>query len=64
MKLLILSQVILSLQLPFAVVPLVKFTSDRGLMGNFVNSTALKVAAWSVSTIIIILNLKLLFEFI
>ncbi|SEI84339.1 manganese transport protein [Sphingobium sp. AP50] len=64
MKLLILSQVILSLQLPFAVVPLVKFTSDRGLMGTFVNSTALKIAAWSVSTIIIILNLKLLFEFI
>jgi manganese transport protein len=64
MKLLILSQVILSLQLPFAVVPLVKFTSDRGLMGNFVNSTALKVAAWAVSAIIIILNLKLLLEFI
>lgn len=64
MKLLILSQVILSLQLPFAVVPLVKFTSDRGLMGSFVNSTALKIAAWTVSAIIILLNLKLLFEFI
>jgi manganese transport protein len=64
MKLLILSQVILSLQLPFAVVPLVKFTSDRGLMGSFVNGTALKVAAWTVSAIIILLNLKLLLEFI
>ena len=64
MKLLILSQVILSLQLPFAVVPLVKFTSDRGLMGHFVNSTALKIAAWTVTAIIILLNLKLLLEFI
>lgn len=64
MKLLILSQVILSLQLPFAVVPLVKFTSDRGLMGSFVNSIALKITAWTVSAIIILLNLKLLLEFI
>jgi manganese transport protein len=64
MKLLILSQVILSLQLPFAVVPLVKFTSDRTLMGSFVNGTALKAVAWAVSAIIIILNLKLLLEFI
>ncbi|WP_294003385.1 Nramp family divalent metal transporter [Sphingomonas sp.] len=59
-KLLVLSQVVLSFQLPFAVVPLVKFTSDRGKMGEFVNSTLLKVAAWVISTVIIALNLKLL----
>ncbi|MBV1692270.1 Nramp family divalent metal transporter [Novosphingobium sp. G106] len=63
-KLLILSQVILSLQLPFAVVPLVKFTSDKALMGNFANGPWLMAAAWMVSAIIIFLNLKLLLEFI
>lgn len=63
-KLLILSQVVLSLQLPFAVVPLVKFTSDRKLMGDFANGKWLKAAAWGVSAIIIILNLKLLVTFI
>jgi manganese transport protein len=63
-KLLILSQVVLSLQLPFAVVPLVRFTSDRTLMGRFANEGWLKGAAWAVSAIIIILNLKLLIDFI
>lgn len=63
-KLLIFSQVLLSLQLPFAVVPLVKFTSDRGLMGEFANGLSLKIAAWIVSAIIIFLNIKLLIEFI
>lgn len=60
MNLLILSQVILSLQLPFAVVPLVRFTSDRKLMGAFANGPWLKGIAWTVSAIIIALNLKLL----
>ena len=59
-KLLVLSQVILSLQLPFAVVPLVKFTSDRKLMGRFANPAWLKAAAWTISATIIALNLKLL----
>ena len=59
-KLLVLSQVILSLQLPFAVVPLVKFTSDRKLMGRFANPAWLKAAAWIISATIIALNLKLL----
>lgn len=63
-KLLIFSQVLLSLQLPFAVVPLVRFTSDKGLMGEFANGPWLKVAAWTVSAIIIFLNLKLLLGFI
>ena len=63
-KLLILSQVILSFQLPFAVVPLVQFTSDRMMMGRFVNPLWLKVAAWTISAVIIGLNLKLLVNFV
>ena len=63
-KLLILSQVVLSLQLPFAVVPLVKFTSDRKLMGSFANPAWLKCLAWAISAIIIGLNLKLLVGFV
>ncbi len=62
-KLLILSQVILSLQLPFAVVPLVQFTSDRNMMGRFVNPRWLKAAAWIISAVIISLNIKLLVNF-
>ncbi|MBS47490.1 MAG: divalent metal cation transporter [Sphingobium sp.] len=62
--LLIFSQVILSLQLPFAVVPLVRFTSNSKLMGSFVNTAWIKAIAWGVSAIIIILNLKLLSEFV
>ena len=63
-KLLVLSQVILSLQLPFAVVPLVQFTSDRTKMGGFVNPAWLKIAAWVISAVIIGLNLKLLSGFV
>jgi manganese transport protein len=59
-KLLIFSQIILSLQLAFAVVPLVLFTSDRRKMGAFVNATWLKITAWTVTTIIAGLNAKLL----
>src|SRR5258706_9132200 len=55
-QLLILSQVILSLQLSFAVVPLVQFTSERAKMGQFVNSRQLKIAAWCVAFAIIGLN--------
>jgi manganese transport protein len=55
-KLLILSQVILSLQLSFAVVPLVWFTSDRQKMGRFVNSRWLAVLAGIVTLLIIGLN--------
>jgi manganese transport protein len=54
--LLILSQVILSLQLSFAVVPLVRFTSERRKMGVFVNSLGLTAGAWLVTAIIIGLN--------
>jgi manganese transport protein len=62
-KLLVLSQVILSLQLPFAIVPLVRFTSDRAKMGVFANALWMKIAAWGISTLIIALNLKLLWDF-
>ena len=51
-KLLILSQVILSLQLSFAVIPLVMFTSDRAKMGEFVNARWLKTLAWSAAVLI------------
>ena len=54
--LLILSQVILSLQLSFAVVPLVYFTSQRSKMGQFVNSRGLATLAWLVAVVIMGLN--------
>jgi manganese transport protein len=59
-QLLILSQVILSLQLSFAVFPLVRFTSERAKMGEFVNPTWLKVLAYSVAFVIASLNAWLL----
>jgi manganese transport protein len=62
-KLLVFSQVILSMQLPFAVVPLIMFTSDRVKMGQFVNPLWLKILAWVVAALIIILNVKLLLDF-
>ncbi len=61
-SMLILSQVILSLQLSFAVIPLIMFTSDQRLMGEFVNPTWLKVLAIAVATIIVGLNAWLLFQ--
>jgi manganese transport protein len=61
-NLLVLSQVILSMQLSFAVVPLVMFTSDRRVMGDFVNPFWLKVFAWAVAMIIVGLNLWLLVQ--
>jgi manganese transport protein len=59
-QLLILSQVVLSLQLPFAIVPLVQFTSSREKMGRFANPTWLKTIAWTVAGLIISLNVWLL----
>jgi manganese transport protein len=58
-KLLILSQVVLSLQLPFAVVPLVRFTGDRAKMGEFASGPFLQVLAWATALGIIFLNVKL-----
>lgn len=61
-KLLILSQVILSMQLPFAVIPLVLFVSDRKKMGTFAISRPVAALAWTVAAIITILNVKLLID--
>jgi manganese transport protein len=61
-KLLILSQVILSLQLSFAVIPLVLFTGNRALMGEFVNGRALKMLAWVTAGLIVALNAWLLIQ--
>ncbi len=58
--LLILSQVILSFQLPFAVIPLVQFTSERAKMGDFVNSRVTTVIAWCVAAAILFFNGELL----
>ena len=63
-KLLILTQVVLSLQLPFAIVPLVRLTNDPRRMGRFANSRWLAFLAWGVAALIISLNLKLLLGFI
>ncbi|WP_279196705.1 Nramp family divalent metal transporter [Chryseobacterium indoltheticum] len=60
--LLVLSQVILSMQLSFAVVPLVIFTNDKAKMGEFVNKPFLKICVWIISIVIIILNLYLLYQ--
>jgi len=59
-SLLVLSQVILSIQLSFAVIPLVMFTSDRRKMGEFVNPTWLKVLAWLIAFVIAVLNIYLI----
>jgi manganese transport protein len=63
-QLLILSQVILSLQLPFAVIPLVMFTADRAKMGELVSPRWLSLTAWVMALLIIALNLKLIFDFV
>jgi manganese transport protein len=62
-SLLVLSQVVLSLQLPFAVVPLVAFTSNRRKMGAFVNPQWITGLAWVTAGVIISLNLKFLSDY-
>ena len=59
-SLLILSQVILSFQLPFAVVPLIQFTGDRSKMGEFTNGPVTAVFGWFMAAAIIVLNAALL----
>jgi manganese transport protein len=61
--LLIWSQVILSMQLSFAVVPLLMFTGEKAKMGRFANPAWVKVLAWASAAVIIVLNFKLLFDF-
>ncbi len=61
-ELLVASQVVLSMQLGFAVWPLMRFTGEKAKMGEFVNPVWIKILGWTVAMIIITLNLKLLFE--
>jgi manganese transport protein len=61
-ELLVLSQVILSMQLPFAVIPLVHFVSDRKKMGGFAIARGVSFLAWIVAGVIVALNLKLLYD--
>jgi manganese transport protein len=61
-KLLVLSQVVLSMQLPFAIVPLIQFVTDRGQMGELAISRKTAGIAWIIAAVIIVLNVKLLFD--
>ena len=61
-QLLVLSQVILSLQLPFAVIPLIQFTSDRAKMGELASPQWLTTLAWGMSVLIVLLNAKLVHD--
>ena len=57
---LVLSQVLLSIGIPFALIPLVRLTADRGLMGRYANSRPLRQVAWVVLGLIVALNLALI----
>ncbi len=61
-ELLVASQVVLSMQLGFAVWPLIRFTGEQKKMGGFANRLWLKILGWTTAAIIIILNVKLLFD--
>ncbi len=61
-QLLILSQVILSMQLPFAVIPLIHFTSDHKSMGDFAIKGIFRILAWLVAALIVGLNVKLVLD--
>jgi manganese transport protein len=61
-KLLLMSQVVLSMQLSFAVIPLIHFTSDKVIMGEFASKLWVKMLAWLTAAIVIALNLKLLID--
>jgi manganese transport protein len=61
-ELLIFSQVILSLQLGFAIIPLIHFTSDKKQMGEFATKKWLRITAWLIAIIIVTLNVKLVID--
>ena len=61
-ELLVASQVVLSMQLGFAVWPLMRFTGEKAKMGEFANRLWLRILGWATATVIILLNLKLLFD--
>jgi manganese transport protein len=60
--LLVFSQVVLSLQLGFAIIPLIHFTSDKKKMGNYVIKPWIRISAWIIAIIIVSLNVKLVFQ--
>jgi manganese transport protein len=62
LQILVLSQVSLSFQLPFAMVPLVLFTNDRQVMGEFANSQLTKYLAWATTALILGLNILLIYQ--
>ena len=61
--LLIAGQVVLSMQLGFAVWPLLRFTDEKAKMGEFANRFWIRTLGWATAVVIIVLNLKLLFDF-
>jgi manganese transport protein len=61
-KLLVLSQVVLSMQLPFAIIPLVRFVSDKRKMGAFATPTWLTMLSWVIAGVILVLDVKLLVD--
>ena len=61
-QLLVASQVVLSMQLGFAIWPLMRFTGEKAKMGEFVNPPWIKILGWTTAAIIIVLNLKLLYD--
>jgi manganese transport protein len=63
LQLLVLSQAVLSFQLPFAIVPLVQFTGDRRRMGQYANGGWLRAAAWACAVVVVVLNAALIVMF-
>ena len=61
-QLLVISQVVLSMQLGFAVWPLMRFTNEKAKMGEFTNARWIRILGWTTTAIIIVLNVKLLFD--
>lgn len=61
-SMLVFSQVLLSMQLAFAIIPLIHFVSDKTKMGTFAIKPVVKIVAWSIAVIIVLLNLKLVYE--
>jgi len=63
-KLLVLSQVVLSLQLPFVLLPLTRITGDKAVMGVFTNSALTKIGAWGLFLVITTANIVLLVDLV
>ncbi|MGX5817566.1 Nramp family divalent metal transporter [Chitinophaga lutea] len=61
-QLLVFSQVLLSLQLGFAIIPLIHFVSDKQTMGHFAIKPIVKLAAWLISTVLVYLNIRMVFN--